>query len=296
MSIAIARPKLSLGAGAVQVDPWRAGLSNNPTSENDFSSWDYLSHVRVQREFRINHAAIPTELGVHSAKLLLVVRRGTGYGQSPRAIEYIDTIELCSKTETIRVDASFSSEALAGELWLLCDIVLADRPVGAGTLSPIRPGTRLWSDSHRIALEPDVRRFPTEVVHFSSLFPGRNWVHAPWFLHWSGSDPAQDVASAIRLYINADREDWLERIQSLDPLVLQTMMADVMSQVIQQVGLEVMDDDEGVATSIGRQAIYWRELSFGPQTTDELRVLLDRRPGEFQAAILAAAEMRGQVT
>ena len=298
MKIDVARPKLTLSAGSVQANEWITQLVGSNIDDNDFSAWDYHAHVRVQRQFRINHAIVAGELNVDCAEILLVLRRGTGYGQTPRAIETIASIPLRSDIDTIDLDESFGSEALAGELWLLCDIVLARRPVGAGQLSPMRPGARLWSDTYRVTLEPDARRFPTEVVHFSGLFPGRAWVHAPWFVHWSSSDPAQEFASAVRLYINADRTDWVDRIQSLDPLVLQPMMADVMSQVIERVGLFLEGDDEetGSTSSIGSQAIYWRELAFGQETVAALRTLLERRPGEFRAAVLAAAELHGQMT
>jgi hypothetical protein len=92
-----------------------------------------------------------------------------------------------------------------GRLDLRSSVVLRSADVGAPPISARRPGSILWSDTRQVHVEGSAARFPVTAVRFSGLpaIPDA----AAWVLDWSPEDLGEPASSALRLLVNADRED-----------------------------------------------------------------------------------------
>ena len=115
---------------------------------------------------------------------------------------------------------------------------------------------------------------------------------APWYLHWSPRDWNRDFHGAVRLYLNMDEPEFLERIEAEDPQTLQVVLADIMSQICERF---VSDGDiaaeELEPGSLGFQATTWLRKAWPDKDVGFIRSVLENRPGAFRSAFLALAEL-----
>lgn len=137
-------------------------------------------------------------------------------------------------------------------------------------------------------------RFPIELADFSRSFASGEFSRAPWYLDWRAHDLNADFGGSVRVYVNSSIPEIAERFVAGDPLTLQSILGDVMSQMI---GSALDDEDceelldDCAANTVGHQIRNWLDLSFPGQTVSAVRSLRDHFPGRFRAAILAAAEV-----
>jgi hypothetical protein len=73
---------------------------------------------------------------------------------------------------------------------------------GTPRLAPHRAGSVLWSEEHRVFLEGDQTRFPTEIVSFAS-YPTAP-ASAAWCVEIDTSDLAAPALGCVRLLLNSD--------------------------------------------------------------------------------------------
>ena len=83
-------------------------------------------------------------------------------------------------------------------------------------------------------------------------------------------------------------------IEEENTLVLQAMMADVMSQLCERLLKETEPTAEEITRgcesgTVGSQARAWLELAWPGRDLDYVRSVLDSTPSTFRAALLAAA-------
>src|SRR5690606_9974595 len=119
---------------------------------------------------------------------------------------------------------------------------------------------------------------------------------APWYLHWSPRDWHRDFHGAVRLYLNERTPVFLERIESQDGPILQTLLAETMSQICERFifdpeASELLANPE--PGSLGAQAASWLQKSWPGKDAEFLRSVLKNQPGKFRAALLALAETGG---
>jgi hypothetical protein len=134
-----------------------------------------------------------------------------------------------------------------------------------------------------------------EIVSFDERFGGRPEASAPWLLHWLPGELHRDFGGAVRLYLNHDRPDFVERFVSADALTLQTTLGGVVSQIVSSVLLqEDLEDVLGDAepSSVAGHVKTWLELAFPSLGIAGIRGMHDTAPGKFHAAILAMADPR----
>ena len=178
--------------------------------------------------------------------------------------------------------------------------MLAEPPATSGLLSPTLVGARLWELRKDVLLEGGGEsRFPIETRSFRSweYMHGKLHQDAPWFFYWRPGVWNADFSAVTRLYINSDQPNMEDRVVDGDPLTLQAIMADVMSQLIEHAldtdDGDVFEEDWDLGT-LGAQLRSWSELAFpgwSPQTIDSVR---RHRPSEFQAAVLTAAALESR--
>ena len=297
---AVALPFRTLGADDVVAAPWtvtggeRAGMQ----APAHLPGWDYRMSVRAQRTVHLNPEAARRSVGAGRGvpPITLIVTLGTGTGILPRHRKVLVRRTLPCGT-AMPIDILVPPGTTSGRIWLRTDLVLGSHWSDGDGLSPSQPGQRLWQDTLDVDIERSSLHFPTEAVSFERMFAGRPHAAAPWYLLWIDPDPEQDLRGAVRLYLNTDHEDFVKRAIELDVLSLQAMMADVMVQVT---GCVLRADDlDGPAPdrppgSLGRQAIDWLELAFPGEATSSVAQLMRARPGDFHAALVAAAAVSAE--
>lgn len=295
----IAFPFLTLSESAVKVSPWSVALNRDDWSiAGDFlKDWDSSSTIRLQRKFQLDPDIATLDLGISKdeLRLSLGVRIGTGPGRLPRLIVHREHHEFAPVNQRIFLNLEVPGDSLSSVLDIVVEIMLAAPVSNPSALSPTRISDRLWQDRHRIRLEGDEARFPIEVADLRSHLSEARAESALWYLHWSPRDWLRDFHGAIRLFLNSERSDIIERIEAQDAVLLQTLMADVMGQICERL-LNEREVDELIAQfepgSLGAQAMGWLRHAWPGQDIDFIRSVLENRPGRFHAAFLALAEIQ----
>ncbi len=291
----VAFPFLTIPEELVAASPWRVALDGKDFQDAPrfLRGWDYNSTIRVEREIHLVPGKVFEALRLSHPFLKLVARWGTGEGNKPTFIhpfqdQPIPGIVL-NDVQTFSISGSIPARDLAGKLFLEVFIILRVAPLNPETpLAPSDKGDVLWHDAHVISLEGGGNRFPVSSSSLPTHLQG-----AFWYLDLDPEAIEEPFLSAVRLYLNSDREDFLQRIEQGDPLLEQAMMADVVTQLVttalnDEARLQdIMEiDDE---STLGYQMRRWIiEVFETPEVAlNEFR----SNPGSFHARINAALRM-----
>ncbi len=161
-----------------------------------------------------------------------------------------------------------------------------------GALSPRRRGSRLWIDAKRIRLEGEEPRFPIEVVSFAAAFRVTAISTALWHLDWRPGDWTREFEGVVRLLVNADRPDFVDRVVAGDPATVQAMIGDVMSHVVERA---LADEDcvEAIASheeeTLGGQVAAWLRPAWPGQGAAQVRGMFQTHPARVRAALQGVA-------
>lgn len=262
-------------------------------------NWDNSSTIRLRRQFQINPDIASLDLGIEKdeLRLSLGVRIGTGSGRLPMLIVHRESHEFEHSDQRIDLEIEVPGDGLSIVLDLVAEVTLAISVSNSAELSPARIGDRLWQDRQRIRLEGEEARFPIEVADFSILFKNLSAVSAPWYIHWSPTDWSRDFHGAIRVFLNCAYPELIERIVAQDTVILQALLADVMSQVCER----LVNEEDAVELieplepgSLGAQAMNWLNRAWPNYDIGSIRSILENRPGTFRATFLALAELQNE--
>lgn len=299
MNKRIAFPFLTLSDRTVGFQGWMIGDPGEPLQPTPdiLEAWDYERDLEVRAPFKIDLDAVEAELGIPRNQLGLAValKVGTGAGSLPRRLMR-PAVELVDEDGMAEISATLYGAKLSGRLHLECSILLANVPEApASPLAPTTLGARLWSARKDVLLEDGGdSRFPIEMLSFSSAFAGQPQQDAPWFVNWSPGQLEADFGGSVRVYVNSDDETLATRFVDGDPLSLQAILGDVMSQMVESVldDVEVGDLlDACPEGSVGQQVRNWLDFAFPGQTVTSVKTLKEVAPGRFRAGILAAARL-----
>lgn len=297
----VAYPFNTLTDVAVGFGGWMIGDVGQPLAPATgiLDDWDYDRDLEVAVKFEFDFAEVSRCLGAREDDVFLAVtlKAGTGTGSLPRRVDRLDSSRVSCAHPFVTLTAKISAPRLSGRLRLEATVVLEQTSKDAGALSPTVIGSRLWSDRVDVLLEGGgSARFPVELVNFAEVFRGQEHQSAPWYLHWRVGNLYGDFAGSVRLYVNADIEELKDRFVEGDPLTLQAIMGDVMTQMVSTVVcLDDCDDalEECEVGSIGRQVRNWMDMAFPDQRAPTIRGTMEHTPGVFRAALLAAARIGG---
>jgi hypothetical protein len=298
MSRQAALPFLTLPEGVVSMTPWMVTLNDQPCVPlgDILAHWDYQSRVGIRSEGVLPPALVASALhnDVPLAALTLEVSAATGPGSIPRRVIASRAVELDTKTGAFAIDITIPGERLSHQLMITTNVVLRRNISALSPLAPIKAGSLLWTQRHRCRLESEEPRFPIEEASFERIFSGRPQATALWYLHFDPNRMDSDLHGALRLFLNSDRNDFVERIKSADALTLQAMLADVMSQLC-DAALRSPDVAESLDSSepgsLARHVRNWIRLALPGVSVQLARSICIERPGEFRTAIQAAAEL-----
>ncbi len=296
MNRRIAFPFLTLSDAAVEASSWEVSLDGVDWHEADdfLADWDASRDIHLRRNLRLNLEVAAADLALppEDLNLLVGIRIGTGQGRLPRLIIYRHTEPMPREEPVWRFEGLIESRMLSLILDLQTWIILESPPETPGALSPTSGCDRLWSDHLRIRLEGEEPRFPIESTDLVQMFGGMVVGDAPWYLHWSPRDWNRDFHGAVRLYLNRDATEFVERIENEDPQTLQVILADIMSQICERFiadnELTMQDVEPG---TLAGQAATWLRKAWPGKDVSFIRSLLENRPGLFRSGFLALSQL-----
>lgn len=291
----VAFPFLTLRDAQVESSAWcLLDPDGNTSGLSDYVvGWDYARDLRLNRKVGLVAGQIGSTLGFSDENVELegIIRVGTGPGSMPRRTWILGRFNLRPGRQVL-VDHTISGNMLSHRLWIETTIALASHSDGASRFAPYREGSILWRDEIDVSLEGDSPRFPMEIVSFSERFSGTAESAALWHLHWRPGHLHRDFGGSVRLFLNHDRQDFIDRFVGSDRLTLQCTLADVITQVLEHVlhdeNLEeILKECE--STSVAGHIETWLDLAFPGRDLTSIRTLLRSSPGHFHSAILAMA-------
>ena len=288
----IAFPYLSIPDSLIEKSPW---LQDGSISEVNkvIDNWDYQKDVQLNRSIKLSLSEIAEHLAIQQDELNLKVciQYGTGQGKLPRFWLGITSYDVDSKNNEIHPEIFIPGSKLSSRLFIETSIVLANVPGSPGDLSPVSVGNIVWSESFDIKLEPDDDLFPIEAVSFNTVFKGKLFQYAPWYLQFEPGSPHRDISNAVRLYINTDNIEFFEKFITKDKDIIQSVMASVIGQIVYFTIANssfVDDRTEYGENTIGFYVLYWIDQYFphlSVKNIKDMTEILD--PGAFWSTIYA---------
>ena len=292
----VAFPFLTIDDNLVDATAWSLldDEGNSQAMGEYLPGWDYARDLRVSRMIGVSGEFDEGSLGLSQDQggIAVIVRLGTGPGSLPRRCWTIAREDL-QPGERIIIDHCVPGHRLSHRLRLETSIILTGAEGRISRFAPWRPGSVLWRDEQDLMLEGNSPRFPMEIVSFRERFAERPEAGALWHLHWRPGNLHRDFGGSVRLFLNHDRPDFIERFTGSDPQTLQCTLADVITQVLSRALLDE-DLEEALAdcepTSVAGHVSAWFDLAFPGEGLTSIRNLHISSPGHFHAAILSMAD------
>lgn len=302
MTSNVAFPFFTIPDECIDVGPWFIrvdGGESLPAAEY-VADWDYATELQLSRsiELDVEDAAKFLKIPGDELQLGLLVEIGTGAGRFPRKTLSTEFLEITADSPKVDLTINPYSGNLSSFLFLTTTLVLKSEPYEFARLSPKLANTKLWSDRFVTRLDGEEPRFPIEVASFERLFGNTPEARAPWYVSWNPGDWSRDFHGAVRLYLNNDLPDFMERIQSGDTFLLQSISVDVVGQILERLVTET-DAEDIVANapvgSLAAQAASWIKLAWPDSSLGNLKHKLESQPGRFRACMWAVAESQEEL-
>ena len=131
----------------------------------------------------------------------------TRLADGPAPVELADLAGLVGAELAMTVPG----DRIGGRVELATRLVLRHPGSRPTPISPSIPGTTLWQDRHRVAVEGTAARFPVTATDFSATpFPDQ----AGWALEWDPHDLTAPVLGALRLLVNSTQPNLVAALRS----------------------------------------------------------------------------------
>ncbi|PCM45389.1 hypothetical protein [Marinobacter sp. ANT_B65] len=302
MTRTVAFPFLTLPDSEINAEPWSIcvnGGESIPAAEF-IADWDYATQIELTRNVNVSFEGAAASLGIppRDLELALLVEVGTGAGRFPRTVLICERFPISASSGSIQVKLAPDSAKLSSFIFLTTTLVLTAPPAASGNLSPKLTNSKLWSERFMTRLDGDEPRFPIEIASFSSLFGNLPESRAPWYVSWNPGDWNRDFHGAVRLYLNKEFPEFVERLQSGDAFLLQSISVDIVGQILEKLVIEE-DAQEIIANapagSLGAQAGSWIRLAWPGAPIHTLKQKAESQPGRFRACIWAIAEQQDEL-
>lgn len=276
----------------VQASAWSVTASDvGLTSPEALPNWDFGTDIHVERVLVVDVGGVLGDTGLAEGTALAALV--TWSSSTTRIRGAGPLVELSQGLN--RVMCTVPGSEAGGQLAVESRIVVRAVGGASSALAPRRPGSTLWSDSHRVLLEGSGTRFPTVPLPFSSsgLAGGRQ---GAWCLSVRADDLSATAAGAVCLYLNNEHpavENMLENPDDGSAVLLAGVMRyDVLRQLVslalEHEALDVLSaQEEG---SLGNVLYNLLLRLFPDRVPAVLRTARRSDPGEFEAELQARAE------
>ena len=194
--------------------------------------------------------------------------------------------DLPSTTETHVLEG----DDLCEEITLCSTLMLKNELSDVEPWAVSKAGSVCWRDETRVLLEGFGSRFPMRDVSFSENSGLSN--EANWHLQWSPGMLHYYFNSAVTLLLNADRPEFIEKMQSKE----RTLTEEVMGSIMVQICHSVLEDEEFIGEetdfsdgSLGAVIITWLTAALPGRSVKDIKREFERSPGSVQTALRALA-------
>jgi len=288
---------LRTGSKAIRQGKWFQKRSEPDISwlENGgaIDDWSYDSPLSLGRVISVDGPTLLEELdlaGTSASIELIHSLHVSNMGQ--RELLFREELDLGGVHKSQMLKAVDSSR-LCERIRLVTSIILKDTLGAAPRCAASSAGSILWQDETMLQLEGEGSRFPMRDLPFSSLYKLPN--NASWHLEWRPALLHYSFNSAVTLLLNSERNEFFEKIQSGDQLVIEQVMSSITGEICARL---LRDDDfieeetdypEG---SLGAVARSWLMYGFPGMSLAEIRREYDHSPAIVHTALRGmSAEM-----
>lgn len=250
--------------------------------------WDYDTKIKLERSISFNAIKCLKSLGLDNAdtKLKLIVIVVTGPTGS-RWVGYQKEINYMSNFSN-GISFEIDSEKLAGAITLITEITLVDAGTNSEKLSATKPGSRLWTETHKIDIEGISARFPMDILDFEKSLASLGISLAPWYLQWNVDHLESNFVGNVVLYLNSKQKGFIEKVQTEDPVVIQWLRLDLIRQMC-SVAIEQDDFKENFHGyqdgSIGGTIRDWIILAFENMSIEVISAMYQSQRSRFESSI-----------
>ncbi|MBJ6137487.1 hypothetical protein [Marinobacter litoralis] len=302
MTASVAFPFLTVPDSNVIAEPWFIRVDGGelaPAAEF-VAGWDYACKIELTRNIEVSFEEAAEALGISpkNLELELLVEVGTGAGRYPRQMLTCARYPITASASRAEVKLIPDSSSLSSLIFLTTTLVLSASPAEAPRLSPIQTNSKLWSERSTMRLDGDEPRFPIETARFSSFFQDLPESNSPWYMSWNPGDWNRDFHGAVRLYLNTEFPQFIERLQAGDDFALRYLSVEIIGQILEK----LMDEedaqdiiDNAPAGSLGAQAGSWVSLAWPNTPINTLQQKAETQPGRFRACIWAIADRQEEL-
>lgn len=288
-------PFLVLPDEAVTFEGWYLGDKGIPLEpvRELLEDWDYARDLTLRASIRLDWqlAADALEVEADSLVIAAALHVGTGQGRLPRRTAILARGTLSKSQTHVVLEAELHGSQLSSRITGHIHLSLGASAHGASALSPILPGSRLWSTDFDVLIEDGgSSRFPISSLSFKDAFPNSSHLFSPWYLEWRPGDLHSDFSSSVSLYVNEDEEEFHKRFHAGDRLTVQSVIGGVAFELcsVALMSEEGFDIDMFEAGSVGAVISHWLVQAFGHTAARSAKGELERDPGAFFASMLSA--------
>jgi hypothetical protein len=184
---------------------------------------------------------------------------------------------------------------LGGTLELVTTLILRSPATGSSPAAPSRPGSVLWSDTHRVVLQGDNTLFPIAPADFHDLpYP----TGAGWYLHIDEDLEAAALGS-ILLLVNERHEVVMRAVTAAsspseaDRRVLSTLRTDVLRTLVERALTheDLVDEVDYPAGSLGALLLHVVRHAFPAFSLEALRRERATAPALFSCRIQDTSDL-----
>jgi len=271
------------------IEPWHWSNSERiPVAVNtSVPGWDYFADLRFQRHCHIDLDRIRHECGLEGKAPLQLAVIWSCSRTMTRQVEWVS--ESSSEPRlSVRVEIVLPSTRIAESITIETVLYLPEKGEATNSLVPHRRGTPLCQERVEIFLEGSGSRFPVEIVPFSSSLTRINAADAYWYLDFIERDLFAPVMRAIRVYLNADHEDIVDRLNSGEIELQRALSGAIISETVQFAIQEQefsLDEDSFPPESMGEWAQSLVRSAFPGLDVDDLRSQFTSRHSMMSARI-----------
>src|SRR3546814_320775 len=148
-----------------------------------------------------------------------------------------------SFTSVVEVELAPDSRWLSKDIRVVCSVVVASTRGDLGTLSPVHPGSRVWTQAWSAKLEGGRARLPIEVVSFGRQLHDLAIPNALLYVSVA-DDPQLEFEQAVCVYLNSDHPRFVADFERGEGATTALVWGAVVRQVLSAGLSEAFDRSE----------------------------------------------------
>lgn len=278
------------GSGALEAGSWykQQGEHDVIWLENGgfIEDWSYDTLLRVGREIQINGPLLLEELDLLDTEASFELLHSLHSSNlNYREVIYREAVDVTGDHRSQAL-ITLDSSRLCERIRLTSSLVLKEELSGVPGWAASKRGSILWQDEVVLDLEGSGSRFPMRDLPFSSQ--SRLPDGAAWHLEWRPTLLHYSFNSAVTLFLNSERKEFVERMQAGDECLVEQVMSAVIGEVCTHLlGNEefVGEESEYPAGSLGAVAKTWLTTGLPGRKIADIKVLYEQSPSLVHTAL-----------